>query len=217
MKVIYCIQNKVNNKRYIGSSKDWYVRKRMHLNQLTRQIHHSIKLQRAWNKYGADKFSFVVLEEVAEESHLIPREQWWIDNTNCEYNICKVAGNTLGRKPNRLSRQRMSLAHLGEKHPEWRNAIKSVSQGGENHWTQKKSFSKKSRKKMSDSQKKLFASGYQHPNKRKIIQLNLELKPITTWDSINQAASALNIKRGGISNCLNGKSKSSAGFCWKFA
>lgn len=217
MKVIYCIENKLNGKRYIGSAKNWYIRKRIHLSQLKRQIHHSIKLQRAWDKYGEKNFAFIILEELQNENFLIQREQWWLDNTNCEYNICKIAGNTLGRKPSKLSRKRMSIAHLGEKHPAWRNAIKSQAQSGKNHWTKKKSFSEKSKKKMSESQKKLFASGYQHPNKRQIKQIAINGIMIKEWPSINEAAKALNIKRHGISNCLNGKSKTSAGFVWNFS
>jgi hypothetical protein len=66
----------------------------------------------------------------------------------------------------------MRKAHLGEKHPEWRNKIKSISQGGENHWTKKKKFSEEAKKRMSETHKKLYKNGYQNPNKKIIIQYN---------------------------------------------
>ena len=37
--------------------------------------------------------------------------------------------------------------------------------GGEKHWTKKKKFSEESKKKMSESQKKLYQNGYIHPRK----------------------------------------------------
>lgn len=61
--VIYAIKNLVNNKVYIGSSKSHIKRKYEHFYQLKKGIHHSIHLQRAYDKYGKDKFSFYILEE----------------------------------------------------------------------------------------------------------------------------------------------------------
>ena len=59
---VYEIVNKVNNKRYIGCSKNIKERFINHLNSLKKNKHHSIKLQRAWNKYKEDSFEFNILE-----------------------------------------------------------------------------------------------------------------------------------------------------------
>ena len=92
MGVIYSILNKVNNKRYIGSAINFKTRKKLHLYRLRHDFHHSILLQRAWEKYGEENFQFLILEDVDENYKLLEREQWWLDNTPNEYNICKVAG-----------------------------------------------------------------------------------------------------------------------------
>ena len=94
--VVYRITNKINNKFYIGSSKDWESRKWNHKSELRRNIHSNPYLQRAWNKYGEENFDFSAIEFNVPANKLKEREQWWIDTTNClnpsiGYNIAKQA------------------------------------------------------------------------------------------------------------------------------
>jgi len=60
---IYEIRNIVNNKIYIGSTKNLHKRKYKHFRDLKLNKHHSIHLQRAYNKYGNDKFVFSLIEK----------------------------------------------------------------------------------------------------------------------------------------------------------
>jgi hypothetical protein len=94
MKGIYSITNKLNGHRYVGSSINISRRKTEHFNLLRKGVHHSQYLQNAWNKYGESMFIFSSLEFVEDISILIEREQWWIDNTPCEYNASTIAGNS---------------------------------------------------------------------------------------------------------------------------
>ena len=114
MKAIYGIVNKLNGKKYIGSAVNFYKRKSLHLKQLTEKCHHSKYLQRAWNKYGGINFEFIILERVDSKENLIPREQWWLDNSNNEYNVCKTAGSPLGVKRSKATKDKCRLAHLGK-------------------------------------------------------------------------------------------------------
>ena len=95
---IYRIINTVNNKCYIGSAKNFSRRWTTHKFSLAKNKHHSIVLQRAWNKYGADVFVFEILL-YCELKDLIMYEQRTIDKYNPEYNICELAGSTTGQKP----------------------------------------------------------------------------------------------------------------------
>lgn len=92
---IYIIQNNINSKRYIGSAKDFTLRWRSHRNCLNKNKHYNKHLQQAWNKYGEKNFEFLKIALCPPE-YLIKMEQWFLDNLKPEYNICKVAGNTLG-------------------------------------------------------------------------------------------------------------------------
>jgi len=53
---LYAIVNVNNNMAYVGSSNDIKRRIKEHKTQLNKNKHHSIRLQRAWNKYGSDCF-----------------------------------------------------------------------------------------------------------------------------------------------------------------
>jgi group I intron endonuclease len=75
---IYKILCTANNKFYIGSSIDIYKRFVDHKYKLKRRLHSNTHLQRAWDKYGNEKFTLSILEECSREM-LIEREQYWID------------------------------------------------------------------------------------------------------------------------------------------
>lgn len=77
---IYKIENTKNNKKYIGSSKNIEKRFSDHKRNLKTGKHHSIKLQRAWNKSkNKNIFSFKVLEEIKDIKDFKKREQYYID------------------------------------------------------------------------------------------------------------------------------------------
>jgi len=102
---VYKIINEVNGKIYIGSSKDLEKRWKSHKQQ------RKFLIGRALNKYGIDNFVFEVLEECVE-CDLLNREQYYLDSlkpfTPTGYNICVVAGNTLGVKWTDERRQQQS-------------------------------------------------------------------------------------------------------------
>lgn len=94
---IYMILNTYNNKCYIGSTKNFSKRKYEHFNTLSKNKHHSSHLQKAYNKYGREKFVFVVLEE-CEVDKLIEREIFWIKlknsiNSDYGYNMATPQSN----------------------------------------------------------------------------------------------------------------------------
>ena len=94
---IYQIKNKVNNKIYIGSTTNLERRWENHIHQLKNNIHHSIKLQKAWNKYGDDNFEFSIIEEFNSdnEDDKYIKEQYYLDlyepYTDKGYNMSAVA------------------------------------------------------------------------------------------------------------------------------
>lgn len=64
---IYKIQNKKNQKVYIGKSINIEKRWKTHQIFLNNNKHQNQHLQNAWNKYGADNFEFSVLYECSED------------------------------------------------------------------------------------------------------------------------------------------------------
>ena len=94
---VYIITNKVNGHKYIGSAVDIRQRWRGHISDLNKNKHHSVYLQRAWNKYGSQSFEFSVIE-YCEKDQLIEREQFYLDTEKPVYNISPTAGSVLGIK-----------------------------------------------------------------------------------------------------------------------
>lgn len=98
---IYKITNLINDKIYIGSTIHFKKRWDLHKSQLKRQKHKNTYLQNVYNKYGKDNFKFEILA-ICPKEYLIKMEQWFIDNMKPEYNICKIAGRTIGIKKSQI-------------------------------------------------------------------------------------------------------------------
>lgn len=115
MPVIYRITNTTNGRFYVGSAKNLRRRLSAHRSQLKYLI------GRAIQKHGWDAFTVVVLEDVADASMLIEREQYWLDQLQPfpphGYNTCRVAGSTLGRKWTDEQHQRYQ--NTMSVHPDW--------------------------------------------------------------------------------------------------
>lgn len=91
--VIYGIYNSISNKWYIGSCIDLKDRMQRHRYYLRHNIHHSNKLQRAYNKYGEDSFDIIILKFLKEEDDRFKIEEDYIrnyDSVNNGYNILSV-------------------------------------------------------------------------------------------------------------------------------
>lgn len=113
---IYRIRNILNDRVYIGSAVNLARRWGLHKHQLRQNKHHSLKLQRAWNKYGEDRFVFEIVELVDDRGMLVEREQNWLDSTSacaCGYNTVPVAGSSLGHKYSKESRDKLRASRLG--------------------------------------------------------------------------------------------------------
>ena len=101
MRGIYKIVNKINGKFYLGSSVNFKKRKEKHLRDLKKNTHHSILLQRAYNKYGIENFEFEFIEEC---ENILEREQELLDliDFSKSYNVSRFSseGDRICGNPN---------------------------------------------------------------------------------------------------------------------
>lgn len=110
---IYTIINRINGHEYIGSSVNIKERWRLHVIRLRNNNHHSIHLQRAWNKYGEENFDFVILIKCKPE-YLLENEQNYFEKEFPEYNICLIAGSSLGIIRSDKYKQKQRIAQRGK-------------------------------------------------------------------------------------------------------
>lgn len=196
--VIYCIQNNINGNIYVGSTIDYNRRIKSHLNQLNQNKHCNIHLQRAWNMYGKENFDIFILRNSNKEM-LLSDEQWCLDIIKPEYNICKIAGNTLGLKwdEERRIKQMKYISNRSELH----NKNLSISMKNNLELI-----------KISSDRCKLMCEN----NKRKIEVLDLNENVLFTFNSILETANYFKTNKSNVQARACGRIKGPFNLEYKF-
>jgi group I intron endonuclease len=114
---VYCITNKVNGRKYYGSSVNIHKRWREHRSALRNGKHENPHLQHAWIKYGEDAFDFGVVG-YCEEEYLLDMEQVYLDSNPNGYNICPLARSRIGKPVSEETRRKIGEKSKGRKHSE---------------------------------------------------------------------------------------------------
>lgn len=125
---VYILKNIINNKVYVGSTKNFYSRFSQHKNEVLNGNHQSKSLQKDANIYGIEKFLFQVIEETVDR---ISREQFYFDyfkscNPEYGYNSGKSAkiwniGYKYSKKEKECFfteeyKEKMRVINIGRKH-----------------------------------------------------------------------------------------------------
>lgn len=112
---IYIIRNKKNGKVYIGQSRRIPNREYCHFRSLEKGEHYNKHLQRSYDTYGADAFTFEILEYCDIEK-LDEREKYWIkqyDSVDKDHGYNNEYGGNVGKEVS----ERMREAKRGAKNP----------------------------------------------------------------------------------------------------
>lgn len=154
---VYRIVNDINCKIYIGSS--IHVNKRLeeHRSTLKNNCHHNIHLQRAWNKYGEENFSFEILEIIEDDVDMLrQKEQYWMDyyksyNNNLGYNISHYATGSGGYEVSDETKEKIRQAAIGRKASEATKQKLSEQRTGELNSFYGKHHTDEAKRKMSEA------------------------------------------------------------------
>lgn len=195
---IYMIFNDFNNKKYIGKAK--YGASHRWKEHIGYDLQNNQYIHRAMRKYGVEHFSYQIIESNLNDNQLNEREKYWIQYYNSQipngYNMTGGGDGGPGRKP--LSHQEKELNKIFRE--------QGIVIGPERNFEQYK----KTDKYQEDLKKKY----------KRVAMLDCESeKVLKEFSSIKEAVEYLNQKpcaRVGISNCANGKIKTSYGYKWKF-
>lgn len=232
---IYQIRNLVNGKMYIGSAVNLNRRCHDHFSQLRDNKHNNQHLQRAYNKYGEHNFVFEIIELVPDRQMLIKQEQYYIDTLNAVnegYNICPVAGSTLGRPHTEVTKLKLTGANnpmFGKHHTlEVRKSISQSLKGrifSEEHKRnlsiagKGKIISAKARDNMSKAQKgRIITEEHRKKlsensaNARQVICIELN----QIFRSCKEAATFIKRHPSCVNDCCRGKQKTAGGYHWRY-
>lgn len=206
---VYRIQNLLNNRFYIGSSRHTWTRFRSHVSLLKRGKHRNQFLQNDWNVCGEEAFEFLLIEQVDNLDELIELEQKWLDahfdhQISC-YNICNKAESTTGYKHTKTAIAKMVECKKGDKNPSKRDEVKkalSIAMSGQNNHQ----FGKK---------RPWLAEVGKQKSKR-VSQYTSAGLLLGVWSSASEASRNLMIERSNINKCCRKQAKTCGGFEWRF-
>lgn len=209
---IYKIQSISNPTRfYIGSSVNVEKRWSRHRLRLKLGNHHSIKLQRHFDKYGFEDLGFVLIEECAAcETRMI--EQKYLDELCPYFNSSKSAyGVGKGNIPwNKGKTGCQEAWNKGKKMPEEQRVRmlgKSPSESTRDKIRRSKIGVRQSAEAILKRSKSLC---------KKVSQFDFEDTLIMEYDSLTEASKATGITYQHISCSCRGIRKSAGGYKWKY-
>lgn len=203
---VYVIQNRINNKIYLGSTFDLSTRINRHLNELKKNIHHSIALQRAYNKYGIDQFDFKIIK-FCNKTDCRKIEQFYLNVLNPEYNTSLSATApmegrkhtiaTLDKFKSRVVLKGTDSPHYGKKHTLASRKKMSKSRTGLKR-------TENTRKKMSDTAKQINSIGRIN---RDVVRKKVRSSDGNIFKSLTECAEFYNMSVSSVCDVLKGRTK----------
>lgn len=195
---IYCIENIINKKKYIGQSVNLKDRLYGHKTKLKHNKHKNRHLQFAVNKYGIENFKFYIIEE-CNITCLDERERYYIslyktDNDEFGYNI-EPGGSRSLKTMSDKTKLKISKSLKGRKFTEeHRNKI-----GKANH---ERIITEETKRKMSNNHSDVNGTN----NPRAIVPIYCPELNETFWGA-KEAADKYGFNKSHITSCANGKLK----------
>jgi group I intron endonuclease len=192
-------ENKINGKRYIGSSENLKRRFSEYFNINYLLNNNSMYICNSLNKHGYTNFFLIILKYCSPDKCLIREKHFW-DIFKPEYNISQDPTAPMsGRKHSDKTKQIMSDAKKGTTLSDKTKKIMSDAKKGSNHPNYGKTLSDKTKTKISDAlventnkKGKPRTEGAGRPSQQ-IEVIDSKNNTTTTYDSIREAARALNL------------------------
>lgn len=222
---IYCIENIINNKKYIGQSIHIKERWTKHIAELNNGTHHNDYLQKAWNKYGEENFSFYILEECSinllDEKEICYINKY--DSMNRSYGYNLTSGGQL--RKNSISKETRDKISHAVKNSYVNSELKEIRRLQRlEYWADPKNKEKiigqnnvmygihhtdESKRKMSEHKKGIRSW-------RRNVTPVLCIESNQIYNDATDAGKILNLDSSTILKVCQGKRKTCGGYHWEF-
>lgn len=132
MGFVYRIKNTITQRSYIGSTINIESRKQRHFHELKEDKHHSVYLQRSYNKHGANAFVFEVL--YTGDDYIEVEQQLIREFFNASYNVSRNAsgGDNISYHPRNAEIREIQRANMIERMKDPIERAKCASHGSDN-------------------------------------------------------------------------------------
>lgn len=214
---IYCIENLVNNKKYIGQSVDIYSRWYAHKSKLYGNKHENTHLQNSWNNYGEKYFHFYIVE-LCDKELLNEREIYWIKHYNTFYDGYNETFGGQGQSKPAIKVFQYTLD--GDLIKEW-NSVYEIQE--------ELDFNENTIRNACNNKEHLSAYGYQWSyqksdnigeynsvtQKKTVYQYDKQGNLVNIYDTI-LSVSEDGFSFGNVANCCRGIRKTSSGYVWSY-
>jgi group I intron endonuclease len=180
---VYKITNIINNKIYIGSTNQTFLKRlTQHYFELRKNNHKNDHLQYSWNKYGEDNFIFEIIE-VTDKKETLEREQFWMDYYECYnksigFNINPKATGTPNLSKETIEKRRQTMLNNYKE-----GKIKPFFSKGFTPWNKGMKMSKKHNENLSNSAKKRICT--KEGKKKRSDSLRKKSKIVLVYDKNN--------------------------------
>ena len=207
---IYSIVNIVNNKRYIGKSKNIYLRIKNHIGCLNGDYkkHENEYLRNSWKKHGRSSFKLEIIENLPLDEEILKiRELYWIDkfdttNRNFGYNLRRDSETKMLVS----DETRLKLSKAGVNRYKNIEERKKVSIASTEFWKNNPNTLLEMRKKVSLNHRK-----------NNIVQFDKNMNFIKEYEGRHDILlNYPNLYAQAILSVCNGSKKSYQGFLWRY-